>query len=54
MGRIVLALTLLLAGWIYISGPNSHLRPENVENICSIFESRLGWYKAAKASEAGA
>lgn len=25
--------------------------PENVENICEIFEDRRGWYKAARKSE---
>lgn len=25
--------------------------PENVENICAIFEEKRGWYKAAKKSE---
>ena len=25
--------------------------PENVENICAIFEEKRGWYKSAKKSE---
>ena len=45
--------SLALAGtaWYFVADPFSYLRPDNVENICAIFEDRRGWYEAAKSSE---
>ena len=37
--------------WIVIATGCTPSRPENVENICSIFEEKSDWYKAAKKSE---
>ena len=37
--------------WIASGAPFSHLRPDDVRNICAIFDERRGWYEAAKASE---
>ena len=49
----VYASVLVSAGiWFLVADPFSHLRPDDVENICSIFEERPGWYDAAKKSEA--
>lgn len=42
---------VLVGVWILIAWPWSHLRPDNVENICAIFEDKRSWYKAALASE---
>jgi hypothetical protein len=45
---------ILLSGgvWYLVADPFSYLRPDNVDNICAIFEARPGWYKAARESEA--
>ncbi len=45
--------SLALAGtaWYFVADPFSYIRPDNVENICAIFEDRRGWYEAAKSSE---
>ena len=44
----VLALTVLPA---LLLASCATTPPENVENICAIFEEKRGWYKAAKKSE---
>jgi hypothetical protein len=50
--RRVLASVVVLGGlWLVSGNLFSHLRPDNVENICSIFEERRSWYEAAKESE---
>lgn len=42
----------LLAGlWLAVLAGCSSSPPEDIENICSIFEDRSRWYKAAKKSE---
>ena len=42
---------ILCVAWIFGGKLFLHLRPDNVTNICSIFDNRYSWYKAAKASE---
>ena len=42
---------LLGALWIAVSTACATAPPENVEDICSIFEEKRGWYKAAMKSE---
>jgi hypothetical protein len=49
-GRLWLAFLLLVSLWA-VARVNSNTRPANVENICSIFEDKRGWYKAAQNSE---
>jgi len=42
----------LLAGvWLGVVAGCATAPPENVENICAIFEEKSRWYKAAKKSE---
>ena len=43
------SLSMVLAGAIVASCVAS--QPNNISNVCSIFEDRPGWYRAAKASE---
>lgn len=50
--RTMLGALLIGSAWLLIVWPYAHLRPDDVENICSIFEERRSWYKAAEASEA--
>ena len=45
-GTAVFAVEWLFSGKLF-----QHVRPDNVENICAIFDDRYSWYKAAKASE---
>ncbi|MEO1203377.1 MAG: transglycosylase SLT domain-containing protein [Pseudomonadota bacterium] len=45
-----LAILFALA-WALVAGGCATKPPENVENICAIFEEKGGWYKAAKKSE---
>jgi len=49
--RMLVSVSLLAAGWFYVADPFSYLRPDDVENICAIFEERRGWYRAARDSE---
>ncbi len=49
--RVLLAAALLSSLWVYSLDPFSYVRPDNVENICSIFDERDSWYEAAKLSE---
>ena len=41
---------LIAAGLLGVAGCTT-APPENVENICAIFEEKRGWYKSAKKSE---
>jgi hypothetical protein len=41
----------LMLTWIVVATGCTPSRPENVENICAIFEEKGDWYKAAKKSE---
>jgi hypothetical protein len=43
--------TLIASAWVYLALPSTKLRPDNVENICEIFDDRYSWYKAANDSE---
>ncbi len=45
------ALALLLATMMTIAISSCASAPENVEDICAIFEEKGGWYKDAKKSE---
>ena len=45
------ALALLLATMMTIALSGCATAPENVEDICAIFEEKGGWYKDAKKSE---
>jgi hypothetical protein len=45
------ALALLLATMMTIAISSCATAPENVEDICAIFEEKGGWYKDAKKSE---
>ena len=45
-GTAVFTVTWLFSGKLFL-----HVRPDNVENICAIFDDRYSWYKAATASE---
>lgn len=45
-GTAVFAVAWMFSGKLF-----QHVRPDDVENICAIFDDRYGWYKAAKASE---
>ncbi len=45
------ALALLLATMMTIAFSGCASAPENVEDICAIFEEKGGWYKDAKKSE---
>lgn len=49
--RIRRAAQLLGALWIATVVACATAPPQNVENICAIFEEKRGWYKAAKKSE---
>ena len=42
---------LLSLLWLVLATGCATSRPENVENICAIFEEKKSWYKAAKQSE---
>jgi len=44
-------LLLLAVLWVVLGAACATAPPEDVENICSIFEEKRGWYKAAKKSE---
>jgi hypothetical protein len=41
-----LGLVWAFSGMLFLN-----LRPDNVDNICAIFDDRYSWYKAARASE---
>ena len=45
------AVFALALTWLALATGCAPTRPENVENICSIFEEKGDWYKAAKKSE---
>ena len=45
-GTAVFAVAWMFSGKLF-----QHVRPDDVENICAIFDDRYSWYKAAKASE---
>jgi len=49
--RTLASLALVCAAWYFVADPFSYIRPDNVENICAIFEDRRGWYEAASNSE---
>ena len=51
-GRKRRACQLLGAFWLVAGVACATAPPQNVENICSIFEEKKSWYKAAKKSEA--
>ena len=50
-GRAVAAAAVFAVAWMFSGKLFQHVRPDNVENICAIFDDRYSWYKAAKASE---
>jgi hypothetical protein len=50
LNRKVLRFALALT-WLVVATACAPTRPENVENICAIFEEKGSWYKAAKKSE---
>jgi len=50
-GRTWLAFGLICAIWMTLSNVRDHRLPQNLENICSIFDDRRDWYFAAKRSE---
>jgi len=37
--------------WLGANNVRNNRTPENPENICSVFEDKRGWYRAAKKSE---
>jgi len=53
LNRILLrfAVFALALMWIVVATGCAPTRPENVENICAIFEEKDKWYKAARKSE---
>lgn len=50
-GRVWRATLLLGALWFAINIAQKNELPQNLEDICSIFEDRHDWYTAAKRSE---
>lgn len=51
LGRILLACGVFCAVWITISTVRNHRVPQNLDDICMIFDDRRDWYWAAKRSE---
>ncbi len=50
-GRAWPAYLLLGALWLAISAAHKNKMPQNLDDICTIFEDRRDWYAAAKKSE---
>ena len=50
-GRVWRASLLLGALWVAFNAVQKTKMPQNLEDICSIFEDRHDWYTAAKKSE---
>ena len=50
-GRSWLAFGMLCAVWMTVSNVRNHRAPQNLDDICSIFDDRRDWYWAAKRSE---
>ena len=50
-GRLLAAGVLLSVAFVFGGQLFLHLRPENVGNICEIFDARYSWYRAARTSE---
>ena len=42
---------LLALAWLVAAAGCATSKPDNVENICAIFEQKKSWYKAARKSE---
>ena len=51
LGRAWPAYLLLGALWLAISAAHKNKMPQNLDDICTIFEDRRDWYAAAKKSE---
>jgi hypothetical protein len=49
--RFVTGAAVFAVAWMFSGKLFLHIRPDNVENICAIFDDRYSWYRAAKASE---
>jgi len=49
--RVRFDFVLITVLWSLIATACATAPPEDVENICAIFEEKRGWYKAAKKSE---
>ena len=49
--RLRAGIVLLGVAWMVVSAACATSPPTDVEDICSIFEEKRGWYKAAKKSE---
>ena len=47
--RVLIA--LLCVTWLVLSAACATTPPSNIENLCTIFEEKRGWYKDAKRSE---
>lgn len=43
---LLLSVAFVFGGRLFL-----HLRPDDVGNICNLFEARYSWYRAARASE---
>lgn len=46
-----LAILTLCIGWLVLASACATTPPDNIENLCAIFEEKGGWYKEAKKSE---
>jgi hypothetical protein len=46
-----LRIMLLLAAWAALLAACASRPPENIENLCAIFDEKGGWYRDAKRSE---
>jgi hypothetical protein len=42
---------LLMTAWILLLAACASGPPENIENLCAIFDEKSGWYRDAKRSE---
>jgi len=51
MGRFCLLLMMSFALWFGLSTARKYDVPENLDNLCEIFDERRDWYWAAKKSE---
>jgi hypothetical protein len=49
--RYALGATALFLVWAFSGMLFLNLRPDNVDDICTLFDDRYSWYKAARASE---
>jgi len=50
-GRVWPVYPLLIALWVGIAVAHKTKMPRNLDNICTIFDDRRDWYKAARSSE---